>query len=107
MQGFVERLVLWEELNNDWKKRNPIEWQELQKQLFPMAMPQRVIWEELTDIAHILNLVGSIPSLNQLFYPSGGTRDLEGANVGLEPHTIELVIDERWVELVKPRKLNL
>lgn len=105
MQVFIDRLSLWEELNNDWKKRNPIEWQELQKQLFPTTMPQRVIWEDLTDIARILDIIGSTPSLNQMFYPSGGTMDLEGANVGLELHTIELVIDKRWVDLVRPQRL--
>lgn len=103
--AFAERLILWEELNNDWKKRNPIEWQELQKQLFPTTVPQRVFWENPTEIAHILNIVGSIPSLNQLFYPSGGTMDLEGANLGSEPHTVELVIGDRWIDLIRPKRL--
>ena len=42
------------QLNGKNYKNNYSQWQCL----------QRVIWEELTDIAHILNLVGSIPSLN-------------------------------------------
>jgi len=105
MRAFIERLDLWKELNNDWKKRNPIEWQELQKQLFPTAMPQRVIWENLNDIVYILNLIGSIRALNHMFYPTGGGMDLEGAKLGLEPNTIELIIDVNYADIVKPKRL--
>ena len=31
--------------------------------------------------------------------------DLEGAKLGLEPHTIELIIDVNYVDLIKPKRL--
>jgi serine/threonine-protein kinase len=40
-----------------------------------------------------------------MFYPSGGGMDLEGAKLGLEDNTVELVIDPNWVDLIKPRRL--
>lgn len=105
IQYFYETLSWWIATNKDLETRNPIEWQEIQSQLFPSAMPQRVIWENPKDIAYILNLIGSIAALNHMFYPSGGGMDLEGAKLGLEPNTIELIVDLRSVELIKPQRL--
>ncbi len=105
IQYFLETLSWWIDTQKDLKTRNPIEWKDLQQQLFPTAMPQRVIWENLKDIVHILDLIGSIRALNHMFYPSGGGMDLEGAKLGLEPHTIELVTDVNCIDLIKPKRL--
>jgi serine/threonine protein kinase len=98
-------LSWWVSAHKDLEVRNPVEWQDLQKQLFPTSMPQRVIWEDLNDIVYILNTVGSIIALNHMFYPEGGGMDLEGAKLGLEPDTVELVVDVESVELIKPKRL--
>lgn len=105
IQYFFEILTWWITARKDLETRNPIEWRDLQKQLFPTAMPQRVVWEDLDDIVHILNLIGSIPALNHMFYPAGGGMDLEGAKRGSEPNTIELIIDVNYVDLIKPKRL--
>lgn len=105
IQYFYEVLTRWIATHEDLETRNPIEWHEIQKQLFPNVMPQRGIWENPKDIAYILNLIGSIAALNQMFYPFGGTMDLEGAKIGSEPDTIELIIDSNWVDLIKPKRL--
>jgi serine/threonine-protein kinase len=102
---FIETLTWWISSHKDSKVRNPIEWQELQKQLFPTTMPQRVIWEDINDIVYILNTIGSIRSLNHMFYPSGGGMDLEGVRFGIEPETIELIIGSKSIELIKPKRL--
>lgn len=105
IQDFYKTLSWWLTAHKDLDARNPVEWQTLQGQLFPTIMPQRAIWENTKDIADILNLIGSIAALNQMFYPYGGTSDLEGAKLGLEPDTIELVIDFNWIDLIKPKRL--
>jgi hypothetical protein len=105
MQHFLETVSWWESTHKDLEIRNPIEWQDLQKKLFPTTMPQRVIWENLYDIVKILNMIDSISALNHMYYPSGGGMDLRGAKLGLEPETIELLIDDGYVELIKPKRL--
>jgi serine/threonine protein kinase len=105
MVQFLDKLKWWSENYKDFQTRNPLEWQELQKQLFPSSMPQRVIWENIEDIVYVLNLIGSIRALNHMFYPTGGGMDLEGARLGLEPSTIELIIDDKVVEIIKPKRL--
>ena len=76
MQNFYETVSWWKSSHKDLEIRNPIEWQDLQKRLFPTTMPQRVIWENLYDIAMILNMIGSTSYLNHMYYPSGGGMDL-------------------------------
>lgn len=105
ISNFVETLSWWTVAYKDLATRNPIEWRELQTQLFPNTTPQRVIWENLSDIVYILNLIGSTPALNHMFYPSGGGMDLEGAKLGLEANTVELVVDLNCVDLIKPKRL--
>jgi serine/threonine-protein kinase len=102
---FFETLTWWVSAHKDLETRNPIEWKDLQKQLFPSTMPQRVIWEDIDDIVYILNAIGSVTALNHMFYPSGGGMDLEGARLGSEDDTIELVIDVNYIDLIKPKRL--
>jgi serine/threonine protein kinase len=105
MAEFLDRLTIWSNTYKDLQKRNPRQWEELQKQLFPTRTPQRAIWDDINDIVFILDLIGSVSALNHMFYPSGGGMDLEGARLGSEHHTIELIIDENLIELVKPKRL--
>jgi len=105
IQHFLEILSWWVVAHKDLETRNPIEWQDLQKQLFPTTMPHRVIWENINDIVYILNLIGSTPALNHMFYPFGGGNDLGEAKLGLEPGTIELIIGTNYVELIKLKRL--
>jgi hypothetical protein len=68
-------------------------------------VPQRAIWEDTDSIAEILNYLGSVDGLNHMFLPDGGGMDLRGARQGLEPGTIELIIDDGVVYVVKPKRL--
>ena len=103
MKEFVEALKLWKVQNHDFQKRNPYEWQMIQEQLFPMSIPNRVVWENKNDIINVLNLVGSIPSLNHIFYPRGGGMDLLGATIANEPDCI--VLNTGFKEIIKPKRL--
>jgi len=83
---------------------NAFEWLELQRRLFPVAIPNRATWEELGAITDVLNKVGK-PNLNHMLFPFGGGMDLIGAEASdREPGCIELLTDGS-VYLVKPVRL--
>ncbi|MCU1336360.1 MAG: hypothetical protein JWO19_1941 [Bryobacterales bacterium] len=83
---------------------NAFEWLELQRRLFPVAIPNRATWEELDAIADVLNKVGK-PNLNHMLLPFGGGMDLIGAEASdREPGCIELLTDGT-LYLVKPVRL--
>lgn len=105
MGEFVVRLKEWISIYKDFKKRNPLEWRDQQLELFPYSVPQRVIWEKPDEIVQILNLLGAVDNLNHMFLPEGGGMDLIGARLGLEDKTIEMVIDEKKVYIVHPKRL--
>ena len=102
---FVERLESWIQIYKDFRKRNPLQWQDIQKNLFPTALPQRVIWENIEDIVKILNILCSFHSLNHMLLPDQGGMDLLGASLGHETETLELIVDERVVYIVRPKRL--
>lgn len=105
MSQFVEELRAWTEIYRDFQRRNSLQWQDVQATLFPMVLPQRVIWEQIDGIAEILNYLGSIDSLNHMHLPNRGGMDLLGATLGAEPGTIELNVGDRTVYVVKPNRL--
>lgn len=102
---FVEQLSSWVETYRDFRRRISLQWQDVQTKLFPTALPQRAIWRNITDIVKILNYVGSVNSLNHMLLPGRGGMDFLGGQSGLEPGTIELIINDRTVYIVKPKRL--
>ena len=105
MSQFVERLDVWDKTYKDFKKRNPLQWQDVQTKLFPAVVPQRAIWINIDSIIEILNYLGSIDGLNHMHMPDGGGLDLLGAELGLEPDTIELIVGNNRVCIVRPKRL--
>ncbi len=103
IENFMKYLENWKILNNSFHLRNQRQWFEIQTQLFPASIPQRVIWESKSDIIKILKIVGSIPSLNHMFFPNGGGMDLEDCRESVEEGCIEL--DCGYTEIVKPKRL--
>ncbi|PFB81961.1 protein kinase domain-containing protein [Bacillus cereus] len=103
MQEFVDRLNEWKIHEKDFQKRNPYEWRRIQEELFPTAIPSRVIWEDMEDIINVLNIIGSIPNLNHMFYPGGGGMDLLKVELATEPDCIALYTG--LMDIVKPKRL--
>lgn len=68
---FVERLAAWMDIYKDFRKRNSLQWYDVQKKLFPIWIPQRAIWEKIEDIVEVLNYLGSTDSLNHVLLPGG------------------------------------
>ncbi|WP_131801046.1 protein kinase domain-containing protein [Bacillus tropicus] len=103
MQEFVDRLNEWKIHEKDFQKRNPYEWRMIQEELFPTAIPSRVVWENVDDIVSVLNIIGSIPHLNHMFYPSGGGMDLLKVELAAEADCIALYTG--LIDIVKPKRL--
>ena len=104
MLEFHNRLKEWVVVNNDYNEQNRLQWMEVQEKLFLSALPKRVIWEKIEDIVKVLNILGSIPELNHMFYPEGGGMDLQKASISsVEPGCIEL--HTGIAEIIKPRRL--
>jgi serine/threonine protein kinase len=105
MQAFAERLRAWITITANYHKYNPLQWAEVQRKLFPVAVPARAAWEQFDHIIAILNILGELSNLNHLFFPSGGGLDLERATKSeREPGCLELITNG-YVNIVKPRKL--
>ena len=105
IQEFVNQLSVWLGTHRKLEKRNLLQWQDFQKNLFPISLPQHAFWSEIDEIVEILNRLGGIDSLTHMLFPSRGGLDLLGAKLGLEPGTIELVTSESGVEVVMPKRL--
>lgn len=103
---FTHRLVEWIELNEDFHRRNLLEWLEVQQVLFPTGNPSQATWTDIDSICSILNEIGHRDSLNHMFYPNGGGMDLLGASKAEEEGMLVLHVGEQSAEIVKPKKLT-
>lgn len=105
MNEFTHRLNSWAEIYRDFEKRNPLQWQDFQKRLFPFSVPDRAIWEDTVKIVDVLNSVGSCNNLNHMLLPGRGGMDLLGCQIGDESGTIELIVSDKSVYILKPKRL--
>lgn len=101
---FVEVLTIWKEIQDDFYKRNDLDWKTVQYKLFPSNIPQYSEWFDLNSICNILNIIGGISALNHMFFDNGGGLDLKGAKLSYERGLIEL--DCGMPYLIKPKKLS-
>jgi hypothetical protein len=100
---FVECLLEWEILVQDFHERMRREWFEMQTKLFPSAMPERVIWTSTEDILKVLKFTCSTEYLNHVFFPISGGLDLMDVRISNEENCLEL--DFQVLEVVKPKRL--
>jgi serine/threonine-protein kinase len=104
IQEFADELSRWKELNRNFEKRSKSEWLDIQNDLFPSAMPRRVIWENIDDIINILNIISEHGEINHTLFPGGGGLDLESAKLSYEEGCIELSFNGH-AHIVKPKRL--
>lgn len=95
----------WIEINNDWRRENLLQWQEVQEKLFPTVVPTHAEWHSINDIVYVLRMLGKYNSQNHTFFPNGGGLDLTGAELSNEVGCIELHCDG-LIYVVKPKKLS-
>ena len=105
MRTFAESLREWIRLSDSFPEQNPLQWVELQRRLFPITLPTRVIWEDLDEIVVVLNLLGETSNLNHLLFPDSGGLDLERATRSTrEPGCIELTTNN-IATIIRPARL--
>lgn len=78
-------------------------WASIQKKIFLDEIPSSHEWTRLEDIVSILNIIGSVKGSNQMYYPTGGSFDIESASLSNEKNCIEIYTGH--VEILKPKKL--
>lgn len=84
----------------DFINRSMASWVGVENSLAPVK-PARLQWDNIRDIADILNRIGSTPErCNHLLFPDGGGLDLLGAKLSSEENCIEL--DVELPNIIKP-----
>ena len=78
MFGFVDRLADWIQISKDFRASNRLQWQDIQNDFFPTSVPQRVVWEDIAEIAKVLGYLCSV-NLNHMHLPDKGGMDLLSA----------------------------
>ncbi|MGE4593854.1 serine/threonine protein kinase [Alcaligenes sp.] len=106
MTGVIARLEEWLSICKDFHTQNLTEWTELTRKLFPLGAPTRSTWEGVDAICLVLAEIAKVPSLNHMFYPTGGGNTITAVSTAAESGMIALHIGEKMVELLKPAKLT-
>lgn len=106
VSSVIARLQEWLAICRDFHARNLTEWTELTRKLFPLGAPTRSTWEGVDAICLVLAEIAKIPSLNHMFYPTGGGNTITAVSTAAEEGMIALHIGEKMVEIVKPAKLT-
>lgn len=74
---FIERFINWFESNDDFRERNPMEWEYALSRIFPISIPDSCSWTNLDDIFKILSILTQFDNLNHTFLPDFGGDDIE------------------------------
>lgn len=106
MANVVVRLEEWLSICRDFHTRNLTEWTELTRKLFPLGSPIRSTWEGVDAICLVLSEIAKVPSLNHMFYPTGGGNTITGVSTAAEDGMINLHVGDDMVEILKPAKLT-
>lgn len=104
LREIANRLNNWIIINKDFAEQNRLQWIEVQNRLFPTALPERVIWEDIDNIYEVLKIISSIKNLNHMFMPNGGGLDLNGVKKSFEEDCLELDFGGLFV-IIKPKRL--
>lgn len=106
MASVIARLHEWLAICRDFHIRNLTEWTELTHKLFPLGAPTRSTWEGVDAICLVLAEIARIPSLNHMFYPSGGGHTITAVSTAAEEGMIALHIGAKMVDFLRPAKLT-
>ena len=106
MPAVIARLREWLAICKDFHTRNLTEWTELTRKLFPLGAPARTTWEGVDAICLVLAEIAKVPSLNHMFYPTGGGNTITAVSTAAEEGMIAIHIGEKMVEILKPAKLT-
>lgn len=104
---FSEKLYEYQVIKNDYVRYNRSQWHFVQEQLFSQDIPERISWSNIDKIVSVLRLIAEMPSLNHMFYPTGGGNDLVDVQKAGEDGFIYLITGVGSKEVVKPKRLHV
>ena len=82
------------------------DWKQSLIEIFSSGIPASAQWTDIQEMGKVLATVGSRQNSNHVFFPTGGGRDLDGAEIySEEPGCLALKFGERAREVVKPTVL--
>lgn len=99
--NFTQRLAYWFRTNSEYFERNPYEWADALKRIFPMGIPTHCEWNSLTDILAILKILTQYDNLNHCFLPPRGGIDMDEVKIATESGCLNIEN-----EIVKPEALH-
>ena len=77
-KSFTEKIKYWYTSCDDYFERNPYEWVEALKRIFPVSIPVSCSWTKVEEIVSVLQIIcGQYDNLNHAFYPNHGGDDFE------------------------------
>jgi len=105
MQEFYDKLKEWENNleRNNWQKRLENGWDFIRRTLFGHFQPIVCEWEDLQDVADVLNTIGIIDDLNYLMFPDRGGLVFDKAE--RTDYGCLYLITQGLYNIVKPKRL--
>ncbi|WP_342554898.1 protein kinase [Paenibacillus sp. FSL R7-0652] len=101
---FKKMLEEWFILNQNYKKRNILEWEFYLRDIIPFTLPEKISWTRLEDICNVLSIISNT-NLNHMFFPGGGGMDLDEVRPSNEDGFLELKVG--YLLKLKPKRLTL
>jgi len=89
----------------DVQNDNLVVWEETIKEIFPIAIPDNCIWEDIDSVILILNKLSFSEESHHILFPNGGGHNLIGAKSSSEKDCIELKTPNS-IRVVKPKTLE-
>jgi serine/threonine-protein kinase len=105
MARFAEGLRRWIHIATSFPEHNRLEWEETQRRLFPLVLPERTVWTSINEIVDVLNVLGETSNLNHLLFPSGGGLDLKRAAQSARENGCIEIDTNGIITIVKPLRL--
>ena len=101
-EQFNKDFRYWHSSNDDYPVRNPFEWEDALRKIFPVAIPISTLWKNINDIKEVLTIIfQNYDNLNHSFYPSGGGNDFN--TIEIDKLEGFLIINGR--KILKPKTL--
>lgn len=105
MKEFKERLINWLDVCSDKNKAQASDWNFLNKLLFGPNPPDSASWRDINKIVEILNIIGTIPAYNHMFFHDMGGLDFSCAEIAAEDNCIKVYDTGGFCYIVKPKVL--
>lgn len=104
IEAFKMQLTEWKQIYQNEEASQLSDWNFLHEYLFKGTTPDSTSWSKTDDIVKVLNIIGSIPAYNHLFFSDGGGLDFNKTEKAGEKGCIYIYAQGFW-NVVKPKRL--